>query len=147
MNMRSVLARPDLSDHPVDVGHRSEVAILAQLVRQGYRVLLPFGVNQRYDMVLDNNGRLLKVQCKTGRLREGAIRFRSQSVQSNTAGTRVRAYSGEVDFFAVYCPENDRVYLIPADEVPTRGMYLRVDRPRNRQRKRVRWAEDYVLPA
>lgn len=145
--MCSVLVGPDLSDHPVDVGHRSEAAILAQLVRQGYRVLLPFGVNQRYDMVLDNNGMLLKVQCKTGRLREGAIRFRSQSVQSNTAGTRARAYSGEVDFFAVYCPENDRVYLIPADEVPATGMYLRVERPRNSQRKRVRWAEDYALPA
>ncbi|HET6570211.1 MAG TPA: group I intron-associated PD-(D/E)XK endonuclease [Solirubrobacterales bacterium] len=145
--MGSTLVRPELTDHPVDVGHRSEAAILSQLVRQGYRVLLPFGVNQRYDMVLDNDGRLLKVQCKTGRLKEGAIRFSAQSVQSNMNGTRTRAYSGEVDLFAVYCPDNDRVYVIPANEVPATGMYLRVEMPRNSQRKRVRWAEDYVLPA
>jgi PD-(D/E)XK endonuclease len=87
--MRSTLIQPELTDHPVDVGHRSEAAILSQLVRQGYRVLLPFGVNQRYDMVLDNDGRLLKVQCKTGRLKEGAIRFSSNTVNltSDVPGT------------------------------------------------------------
>jgi len=146
-NVRSTLTKPILTDHPVDVGHRSEAAILAQLVRRGYRILLPFGVNQRYDLVLDCDGQFLKVQCKTGRLRDGAVRFSAQSVQSNTGGTRVKHYLGEVDLFAVYCPDNDRVYVIPADEVPSTGMYLRVEPPRNKQRKHVRWAEDYVLPA
>ena len=145
--MRSTLAKPVLTDHPVDVGHRSEAAILFQLVRRGYRILLPFGVNQRYDLVLDSDGQFLKVQCKTGRLRGGAIRFRAQSVQSNTGTTKTRHYLGEVDLFAVYCPDNDSVYMIPADDVPSTAMYLRVDKPRNKQRKRVRWAEDYVLPA
>jgi len=145
--MRSALEKPILTDHPVDVGQRSEGAILAQLVRHGYRILLPFGVNQRYDLVLENDGKFLKVQCKTGRLREGAIRFSSQSVQSNTSVTRLRNYLGEVDLFAVYCPDNDRVYMIPVADVPLTGMYLRVEKPRNGQRKRVRWAEEYALPA
>jgi hypothetical protein len=110
-------------------------------------VLLPFGVNQRYDLVLDSGRGFLRVQCKTGRLRDGVIRFSAQSVQSNTARTRAKAYAGEVDLFAVYCPDNDRVYVIPVEEVPATAMYLRVEPPRNRQRKGVRWAEDYVLPA
>jgi PD-(D/E)XK endonuclease len=145
--MCSLLTRPVLTNHPVDVGHRSETAILAQLVSRGYRVLLPFGVNQRYDLVIDSDGSFLKVQCKTGRLREGAIRFRSVSVQSNTSVTRVRGYAGEVDLFAVYCPENITVYLVPADEVSPNINYLRVDPTRNNQSKRVRWARDYELPA
>jgi len=120
---------------------------LAELVKRGYRVLLPFGVNQRYDLVLDCGGRLLKAQCKAGRLRDGVVQFSSQSVQSNTRGTSTRGYAGEVDLFMVYCPENRRVYVIPADEVPSTGMYLRIDPPRNRQSKRVRWAEEYELPA
>lgn len=146
-NVRSLLPEPVLTDHPVDVGQRSEAAILAQLVRRGHRILLPFGVNQRYDLVLECDEKFLKVQCKTGRLRGGAIRFSAQSVQSNTAATRTRHYLGEVDLFAVYCPDNDSVYIIPADEVPPTGMYLRVEKPRNEQRKRVRWAEEYALPA
>jgi hypothetical protein len=37
--------------------------------------------------------------------------------------------------------------VLPADEVPACGMYLRVNPPRNKQCKRVRWAKDYELPA
>ncbi len=142
------LAKPDLTSHPVDVGHRSEAAILSELVRRGYRVLLPFGVNQRYDLVLEGeDGRFFRAQCKTGRLRDGAIQFSSISTQSNMRQTGRRGYAGEVDLFIVYCAENERVYVIPADEVPGTAMHLRVDPPRNQQCKRVRWAKDYELPA
>lgn len=145
--MPATLAKPKLTSHPVDVGHRAEAAILAQLVQRGYRVLLPFGVNQRYDLVLESEGRFLKAQCKTGRMRDGVIQVSTQSIQSNTRFTRTRTYAGEVDLFIVYCAENECVYVIPADEVPARGMHLRVDLPRNKQCKRVRWAKDYELPA
>jgi hypothetical protein len=145
--MSLALPRPTLTSHPVDVGHRAEAAILAELVKRGYRVLLPFGVNQRYDLVLDCDGRFLRAQCKTGRLREGVIQCSTQSIQSNTRGTRWRSYTGEVDLFIVYCPQNDSVYVIPADEVPSTGMHLRVSPPRNQQDKRVRWANEYKLPA
>ena len=60
------LPKPKLTNHPVDVGHRTEAAILSELVRRGYAVLLPFGVNQRYDLVLDLEGRFVRAQCKTG---------------------------------------------------------------------------------
>ena len=62
---------PNLSNHPVDMGQRTEGAILSELVRRGYKVLVPFGVNQRYDLVIDAGDRFLRVQCKTGRLRNG----------------------------------------------------------------------------
>ncbi len=145
--MPRVLPKPILTSHPVDVGHRAEAAILAELVKRGYRVLLPFGVNQRYDLVLDCNGQFLRAQCKTGRLRDDVIQCSTQSIQSNTRGSRWRSYDGEIDLFIVYCPQNDSVYVIPADEVPNRGMHLRVNPPRNQQDKRVRWAKDYKLPA
>lgn len=110
-------------------------------------MLVPFGVNQRYDLIIDCEGCLLKVQCKTGRLRDGVVQFSALSIQSNTRQTRVRGYAGQVDFFMVYCPENERVYAIPAEDVPNSSMYLRIDPPRNGQSKRVRWAKEYELPA
>lgn len=145
--MPTALPKPERTSHPVDVGLRSEGAILSELVRRGYCVLVPFGVNQRYDLILDCDGRLLKAQCKTGRLRDGVVQVSTQSIQSNTRGTQIRTYIGEVDLFIVYCTDNERVYVLPADEVPARSMYLRVDPPRNKQGKRVRWAKDYELPA
>jgi PD-(D/E)XK endonuclease len=143
----SVLPKPVLTSHPVDIGHRAEAAILSELVKRGYRVLLPFGVNQRYDLVLDCDGRFLKAQCKTGRLRGGVIECSTQSIQSNTRATRWRSYRGEVDLFIVYCPQNDAIYAVPVEEAPRREMYLRIDPPRNKQAKHVRWAKDYELPA
>jgi hypothetical protein len=145
--MLTALPKPELTSHPVDVGHRAEAAVLSALVQRGYRVLLPFGVNQRYDLVLDCDGQFLKAQCKSGRLRDGAIQFRALSTQSNMKRTHTRGYAGEVDLFIVYCSDTQRIYVVPTDEVPPTSMYLRVDPPRNKQGKRVRWAKDYELPA
>jgi hypothetical protein len=89
--MAPVLPMPRKSSHPVDVGLRTEGAILSELNRLGYDVLVPFGVDRRYDLLLDCEGRLLQVQCKTGRLRDGVVQFNSQSVQSNTRRTRTQA--------------------------------------------------------
>jgi len=145
--MSPVLPTPEPTSHPVDIGLRTEGAILSELIRRGYSVLVPFGVNQRYDLVLDCGGRLLKAQCKTGRLRDGVVQFSSQSVQTNTKRVRTRSYAGEVDLFIVFCPGTERVYVVPVEDVPNSCMYLRVDPPRNGQSKGVRWAHEYELPA
>jgi PD-(D/E)XK endonuclease len=145
--MCSHLGHPTISSHPVDVGLRSEAAVLGRLVKHGYSVLLPWGVNQRYDLVIHDETDFVRVQCKTGRLRNGAVRFRTCSTRSNTRKALARDYAGEIDQFAVYCPDNDGVYLIPATAAPRREMFLRVERPRNSQSKHVRWAGEFELPA
>jgi hypothetical protein len=141
------LKKPELSKHPVDVGLRSEGAILSYLVRHGYSVLLPFGVNQRYDLVLDVGDRLLRAQCKTGRRRGGSIEFATESVRSNTNGWFTRGYEGDAELFLVYWPEQNRIYAVPVEEAPKGHMYLRVDPTRNGQSARIRYARDYELPA
>ena len=57
--------------------------MLAAFVKHGYRVLTPFGVNHRYDFALDMGDRFLRVQCKTGRVRNGAVMYSTHSVQVN----------------------------------------------------------------
>src|SRR5262249_30713483 len=47
------------------IGEVSEAIILAEFLKAGFPVLLPFGDNQRYDMVVEVGGRFLRVQCKT----------------------------------------------------------------------------------
>jgi hypothetical protein len=139
---------PTLTDHPVDVGHRTEGAILFELIRRGYSVLVPFGVNQRYDLVIDVDGEFLRAQCKTGRLVNGVVEFRTRSVRSNTSQTFTRPYLGQADVFLIYCPQTDRIYAVPVQDAPSGGqMYLRVDPTVNRQAHGVNWARDYELPA
>jgi hypothetical protein len=145
--MRSPLAKPVLSDHPVDVGQRTEAVILAELVKRGYQVLVPFGVNHRYDLVIDGADGFIRVQCKTGRLQDGVIVFSTKSCQSNTRRTVIRDYRGEADLFLVYCPQTGQTYAVPVAAAPKGYMYLRVGPPRNNQSSRIHWATDYALPA
>lgn len=135
-------------EHPKDKGDRSTLAIMMALRELGYGMYVPFGENTRIDLVLEDGDDLIRVQCKTGRLRRGAVRFSMCSTYAhhrNPARSQ-RDYLGEVDAFAVYCPETGGVYLIPIEQIPLRTLgSLRVDPPRNNQRERIRFAADYEI--
>jgi hypothetical protein len=141
-----LLPPPKPSSHPVDVGLRSEAAVIHQLVGLGYAVLLPTGVNQRYDVVIDTGERMLRAQIKTARLRNGVVEFATRSTRINSGGCFWRSYEGEVDLFLAYCRELDRTYAVPVEDAPTHQMFLRVEPTRNRQRSGVNLAERYELP-
>ncbi|HYN91631.1 MAG TPA: group I intron-associated PD-(D/E)XK endonuclease [Thermoleophilaceae bacterium] len=147
-NMRSLLSTPqELSSHPVDVGQRTEAIILAELVKRGHTVLVPFGTNHRYDLVLDTGEQFVRVQCKTGRLRAGVVHFNTVSVRANTGRAFTRPYNGEADLFLVYCPDTGRVYAVDVGEAASSNGALRVAPTANGQAKGIRWAADHELPA
>jgi PD-(D/E)XK endonuclease len=131
---------------PKRLGEIYEVEIALRLLRAGLPVFRPIGETPRCDLIFENSqGALKKVQVKTGRKRDGVITFNAFSTGSDKQHTR-RLYVGEVDFFAVYCPDNGESYLIAADEVGTmRQISLRCDQPRNQQGAGVRWAGQYLL--
>jgi hypothetical protein len=112
-------------------------------------VLRPLSANQRYDLVLDLGDRFLRVQCKTGRLRNGAVVFSVRSCRSDTKRTYVRSYSREeADVFLVHCPDTDRIYAVAVgDSGVLTEASLRVEAPANNQLKGIRWAADHELPA
>lgn len=91
-----------------------------------------------------------RVQCKTGRLRNGVVHFKtcsSYAHHSNPAAA-ARSYLGEIDYLAVYCPETSGVYLVPIEDVPLNWHgSLRVEEARNNQKRRVRYAEEYEIGA
>jgi PD-(D/E)XK endonuclease len=135
-------------EHPKDIGDRSTLAIMAALQQLGFGVYVPFGENTRCDLILENARKISRVQCKTGRLRKGAVVFSlcSNYGHHRNPETRHRPYHGEIDFFAVYCPETNGVYVLQIEDLPGRSRaYLRVDPPKNRQNKRVRPAADYEI--
>jgi hypothetical protein len=140
------LKAPPLTSHAVFVGVRTEAAILSELVRRGHCVLVPFGTNQRYDLVIELDGKFVRAQCKTGRLRNGVIVFSTRSTRANMRLVISRDYVGEADIFLVHCPDAGGVYAIPVKEAPKGEMYLRLLPTENGQHQRVRWAKEYELP-
>ncbi|HLQ30225.1 MAG TPA: group I intron-associated PD-(D/E)XK endonuclease [Ktedonobacteraceae bacterium] len=134
------------------IGERSEAMIIAKLLEVGYSVLTPFGDNRRYDLVIeDADGNFYRIQCKTGRIESDSayIQFKPASSYYHTKAGRTshgrRDYRGQVDYFAVYCSDTGKVYLIPVDHVGTANASLRLLPTANKQEKNVRWAKDYEL--
>jgi hypothetical protein len=110
--------------------------------------LLPFADHRRYDLVFeDEKGHFFRVQCKTGWVTNGVLKFATSSVDSRSVKGRTlrKGYRGEIDFFGVYCPQTDKVYLVAVDEVPTIEAFLRLTNPRNNQTSKIRWASDYEI--
>ncbi len=130
-------------------GDKSEAAIIARLVELDYEVLQPFGDNSRYDLVIeDADGQFWRVQCKTGWIDEeqGVIKFATASSYNHTMKNKGwKHYRGQIDYFAVYCPEIRKTYLISVDEVGVTQANLRLTPPKNGQEKNVRWAKDYEI--
>lgn len=125
-------------------GQVAEAVVLGALFKAGKRVLVLWG-EQRYDLVIDDGGRFLRVQVKAGWLKRGAVCFNTASLAYHIGGG-ARAYGGDVDLFAVYCPQTGKVYLVPIDHVPTgRQASLRVEQSGNGQVKGIRWASPYEL--
>jgi hypothetical protein len=135
-------------EHPKFIGDRSALAVMLALRARGYELLVPFGENTRYDLVIDDGEQLAKVQCKTGRIRQGAVVFKVYSSYAHHPNPkeRFRRYGNSVDYFGVHCPDNGGVYLVPADEIQHHfAVALRVERPKNPQRRRIRYAASYEI--
>jgi hypothetical protein len=128
-------------------GTESEMIIATELVRAGYTVLTPYGYMHRYDLVIeDADGRFWRIQCKTAWMAtntDGALKFSGCST-GGKGGWKKRQYQGDVDYFAVYSPDTDKVYLVPAQGIGNECS-LRLTPSKNKQEKNVKWAADYEL--
>jgi hypothetical protein len=130
-----------LKTNSKSVGEKSEAVILAHLVQQGLAVSLPFGNNQRYDMIVEECGKLLRVQCKTGKLKNGCVHFWTCSTNGFTS--KKKSYTGEVDLFIVYCPDNGKFYRIPVESSAKFSCSLRISPPACKQKCQFKWARDF----
>lgn len=125
-------------------GDLTELLVAAELKKRGIAVSEPIGNNERYDLVLEQpSGALLRAQVKTGRLKDGTIRFKGVSQHTNSAGHVYKPYGNDIDCFLVYCYDTDQTFLLNSNEVGTK-MYLRVEEPKKRT-SQVNWADQHLL--
>ena len=125
------------------VGDTAESAVLHALTAAGFYGLLPFGSSLPFDLaVAAPDGRIFRLQIKSGRVRDGGVVFNTCSTDH---GRGRLDYRGRADFIAVYVATLDQVFIVPVDECPSYVGVLRLAPARNNQRKGVRLAEDYTV--
>ena len=126
----------------------AETGIIHRAVKLGVGVARPLD-DERYDLVLDYQGHLIRVQCKWARRSGEVVVVRCYSCRRTAEGLRRRVYTGsEIDAIAAYCEELDSCYLIPAEMASGKTQFhLRLARSRNNQWNGVNWASDFEFGA
>src|SRR5271165_1252470 len=90
-------------------GEWAELCFMAKAAGLGMAVSKPLGDSQRYDVLVEAGGRILRVQVKST-----IYRRRGSEYSLNVMGPQRKKYKpGTVDFFAVYLIPVDEWYIIP----------------------------------
>ena len=130
------------------IGNIGEAKVLASFVELGIPVYLPFGDNERVDLIAEFDNKLNRIQIKTAlKAENGVVKF---DVTSSTAhrkqGVKHKYTSDEIDYFALYSIARDKVYLVCNDfETPPSAINIRYELPKNNQTKGIRFEGDYLL--
>lgn len=131
-------------------GDISMACVVAELTKRGISVSVPYTDNKRYDLIMDYNSKLYRMQVKTILYKpenNGLMMFKT--VSSNTTKTKgyyERRYRhGEIEGFLAYCIELDKVYLAWIGEVPLGRFSMRINEALNGQKQRIRYAHEYEL--
>ena len=116
--------------HTKLIGDIAEAKIIARALEMGYKVSIPFGENQLYDLLLDDSEKIIKVQVKSRKIVDGII-----NVPLKTSSNS-HSYKKEIDEIWVYCPSNDTIYrLILRNIHSERAAFLRIEEPKLKQKK------------
>ena len=132
------------------IGNLTELQCITRFYEMGYSISIPYGDSDKYDFILDANGKLYKIQCKHATLHrneENMVDFISIDTVWQTGYTKKKrleyhTYSkDEIDYFVTYY--DGKNYLVPVEECNTQKI-LRVLPSKNNQVKGVNFLMDYV---
>lgn len=122
-------------------GTITELKCKTYFLELGYMVSTPESPD-RYDFILDYEGRLLKIQVKTSHETEGRIAFETCSSHITRTGTSKRIYKEDIDYFCTWF--DNECYLVPVEECGSSKKFLRLIPTKNGQVKNICFAKDYI---
>jgi hypothetical protein len=126
-------------------GNITELECMTAVVRLGYNVLTPYGDCERYDFVIDINGKFYKIQCKTSSTEDDGASFMFSCRSNHRKNGKIVHHKytiDEIDYFITYF--NGNCYLIPVEDCGG-CKRLRIREPKNSQERGIVWAENYLL--
>ena len=130
------------------IGNIGEAKVLAKFVELGYAVYLPFGDNEKADLIVEFNGKLNKIQIKaTNNTLDGyyVIDFRNCTNHKTNRNPNQLYHADEIDYFATYCVERDSICLFDIRQMPNTAIRLRYEPTKNGQTSGIKWEKDYLI--
>ena len=126
-------------------GDVTELQCLLAFQERGYYCSIPFSGSCRYDIVVDINNHLYRIQCKSSSTQDNEkIQFNTCRTTTNTKETTRYFYSkDEIDYFYT-CWEGYH-FLIPVEETSQSCKILRLKPPKQGIQSQMSIASDYLI--
>lgn len=128
-------------------GNIGEAVAISSFVRRGIPVYLPFGDNERADLIAEFNGKLNKIQVKTSiKSYGGTVVFDlTSSTMHRKNGCKHKYSNDEVDYFFCYNINRDKAYLIKVSDTSISSFRIRYEKTKNNQTQNINYEEDYLF--
>ena len=126
----------------------AESAVVTELLRRGFRVLHPVGDRLPYDVAIDLNGKLLRIQIKSAwpvRAKDYFAVDVRRTKTNRRVMRRERYTVDDFDFAILYIDEGEVFYVMPAAVFNSYGSTISLVETKKRQRQpqaskyRERW--------
>ncbi len=122
-------------------GDIAEAFVTYLLKQNGFNVLIPWGEDNRYDLVTEKNGVFKRIQVKYVASSNGALEV---NIRSSNNYNVIHYSPKDVDIIAAYLPKQNKVYFIPLSSIKNRSTCkLRLEPTKNKQKKFVVMASKY----
>ena len=126
------------------IGNIGEAQVLYEFVKRGIPVYTPFGDGYEVDLIAIFNGKPQRIQVKTTQtIKDKTLMEWNIMKQQGFHGNKISYSAGTIDYFALYCAENQRSYLVPFNEIPNSTFSIRLDSYDGRRLKTMHFEEDY----
>lgn len=96
----------------------AESAVVTELLKRGFRVLKPMGDRLPYDLALDCNGKLLRIQVKSAWYERSKNLYTVDARRTKTNRRRMvrdRYEWRDFDFAILYLADREVFYIMPVD--------------------------------
>lgn len=133
-------------------GQISEARALYEFQKYGIPVCIPWGDNERYDLIAEFNGKFNRIQVKTvNEEQNGSLCCYTRSSTNHTTNKNFSTYEGQVDYFVFVNHTYDLIAIVPIEEIGNaQQIRLRLTPPANGQNKGIRYFSDFsfdkILP-
>ena len=132
------------------IGNLTELQCITRFYELGYPVSIPYGDSEKYDMIIDVNGNLYRLQCKHSSPHyndEGVVDYITfktywSSGYTKNSPTKRNKYSKEdCDYFVTHYEGKN--YLVPVEECSLEKN-LRILPPKNNQIKGINFLVSFA---
>jgi len=130
-------------------GDIAEYAVVAEALKRGFNVLIPIGDRLPYDLVIERNGKFIRIQVKwawkdnSKDSGENSYAVSTRKSHTNSKGSIYSRYDSDAfDFLIAYIEERNLFYVMPISFYLSRKSSIHLN-PEPKKYGRIPDSEEY----